>query len=116
MIKHKSTPLSMLSGLWNHRVLMLELARREAIGRYKGSLLGVFWSLVTPLFMLTIYTLVFSHVFKAKYGFTADESKLNSAILFFAGSSIHGDKSFCCLAGLQTFLEWEMRPELGHAL
>lgn len=95
MIKHKSTPLSMLSGLWNHRVLMLELARREAIGRYKGSLLGVFWSLVTPLFMLTIYTLVFSHVFKAKWGGTGDESQSQFAIVLFAGLIVFNFFSEC---------------------
>ncbi|BEV13675.1 ABC transporter permease [Herbaspirillum sp. DW155] len=95
MILHKTSPLAMCRSLWTHRALMLDLARREAVGRYKGSLLGVFWSLVTPLFMLTIYTLVFSHVFKAKWGGTGDESQSQFAIVLFAGLIVFNMFSEC---------------------
>lgn len=47
----------------HHRELFTNLARREVRGRYKGSLLGVLWTLVTPFILMLAYTLVFSVLF-----------------------------------------------------
>jgi len=44
------------------------LTYREIIGRYRGSLLGILWSLITPLFMLAVYTFAFGFVFQARWG------------------------------------------------
>ena len=44
---------------WRHWALIRILTWREISGRYRGSLLGSFWSLLTPLLMLGVYTLVF---------------------------------------------------------
>ena len=41
------------------------MLRREVRQRYKGSVLGILWSLVTPLVMMGAYTLVFSLIFTA---------------------------------------------------
>ncbi len=60
------SPRYLAASLVKNRRLMLDLARRDAVGRYKGSLLGILWSLLTPLLMLTIYTFVFSTVFKSR--------------------------------------------------
>ena len=65
--------------------LILNLAKREAVGRYRGSVLGVFWSLLTPLLMLGIYTFVFSYVFKARWNGAASQSRTEFAIILFAG-------------------------------
>ncbi len=46
------------------RELFLNLARREIRGRYKGSWLGVVWTLVIPLLMMLSYTLIFSVLFQ----------------------------------------------------
>ncbi len=46
------------------RELFANLVRREIRGRYKGSALGVVWTLVTPFVMMLAYTLVFSIIFK----------------------------------------------------
>ena len=54
--------------LWKNRRLWWRLTEREILGRYRGSLLGVFWSLLNPLLMLGVYTFVFSQVFKARWG------------------------------------------------
>lgn len=67
------------------RVLINQFIRREISARYKGSYLGILWSIVTPLFMLTIYTFVFSVVFQAKWGTTAETNKLEFAVVLFAG-------------------------------
>jgi len=48
----------------HHRQLLGNLVRREIRGRYKGSALGIVWTLVTPLVMMGAYTLVFKVIFK----------------------------------------------------
>jgi ABC-type polysaccharide/polyol phosphate export permease len=42
-----------------HRELMITLVKRELRTRYKGSSLGVLWSIITPLFMAIIYAFFF---------------------------------------------------------
>ena len=51
--------------------------------------MGVLWSLFNPLFLLGIYTFVFSVVFKARWGVGLPESKSQFAILLFVGIIVH---------------------------
>jgi lipopolysaccharide transport system permease protein len=67
-----------------HRHLIWQMTRREVAGRYRGSVLGILWSFFNPVFMLTIYTFVFSVVFKAKWG-AGSTSKTDFAMILFAG-------------------------------
>ena len=48
--------------------LILHMTRRQLTLRYKGSILGWFWSLAQPLMMLLVYTFVFGIIFKARWG------------------------------------------------
>lgn len=84
----------MLASLIQHRELLWDLVKRDFIGRYKGSILGVFWSLFNPLFMLAIYTIVFSVAFKARWG-AGGESKVAFAIVLFSGIIIHSFFAEC---------------------
>lgn len=52
-----------LSRLFHARVLVWTLAKRELKARYRGSVLGFLWSVVNPLLLLAIYSLVFTLVF-----------------------------------------------------
>ncbi|MBK8015758.1 MAG: ABC transporter permease [Betaproteobacteria bacterium] len=65
------------------------MTRREVIGRYRGSVLGIVWSFLTPLLMLAIYTFVFSFVLKARWG-AETGSKTEFALFLFAGLIVHG--------------------------
>jgi len=65
------------------------MARREVIGRYKGSAMGLIWSFLNPVLMLVVYTFVFSVVFKARWG-GGDETRTQFAVVLFAGLIIHG--------------------------
>lgn len=56
-----------MSNLWRHRDLILQLTIREISARYKGTYLGVLWSLLTPLVMLSVYTVVFSMIFHVRW-------------------------------------------------
>ena len=58
-----AAPLGLLGSLRRHRFLIAQLTRREVIGRYRGSHLGILWSLINPLLLLCIYTLVFKYIF-----------------------------------------------------
>lgn len=50
--------------LYDYREMMFSLIQKELRGKYKGSVLGFFWSLLIPLFQWLIYTMVFSIFFK----------------------------------------------------
>lgn len=77
-------PVEMFASLWRNRELILASARREVLGRYRGSFMGLFWSVFTPLCMLAVYTFVFGEVFKARWG-VENESKMQFALMLFAG-------------------------------
>ena len=67
-----------------HRNLIWQFARREVLGRYRGSVLGVGWSVLTPMAMLAVYTLVFRHIFKAKWP-GVEDGNMSFALNLFAG-------------------------------
>lgn len=84
MLRFSSTPNEMLFTLWRHRELIKALAKREVLGRYRGSIMGIFWSLFNPVFMLAVYTFVFSIVFKTRWSGGGD-SKTEFALVLFSG-------------------------------
>jgi len=77
--------INQLKIIFLHKSLIIQFIKREILGRYKGSYLGILWSFVTPLLMLIIYTFVFSVVFNARWGTTAETSKVEFAFILFAG-------------------------------
>ena len=87
--------VAMLVSPWHHRRLLMQLTSREIHGRYKGSIGGIGWSLFNPLLMLTVYTTVFSGIFKSKWGITANETHQDFALMLFAGLIIHGVLADC---------------------
>ncbi|WP_414709161.1 ABC transporter permease [Pseudomonas viridiflava] len=82
-------PLDLLRSLWRHRQLIITMTRREVIGRYRGSVLGIAWSFFNPVLMLAVYTFVFSEVFQARW-VGQDTGKGGFAILLFVGMIVHG--------------------------
>src|SRR3990172_9983173 len=71
------------------RTLMWQFARRDVLARYRGSLLGLGWSFLTPLLMLAVYTFVFRVVFKARWG-TGGADDLEFALQVYAGLIVFG--------------------------
>lgn len=78
------SPFTLITSICRNRRLLFDLAVRDTIGRYKGSVLGIFWSLLIPLMMLAIYTFVFGQILKARWG-AATQSTGDYAIVLFAG-------------------------------
>ena len=92
MNSNASPPTSLAAlaqSLAAHRDLIVQLTRRDVIGRYRGSVLGLGWSFFNPLLMLIIYTFVFSVVFKARWGVETEEGKVVFAIVLFVGLIVH---------------------------
>jgi lipopolysaccharide transport system permease protein len=92
MTPHSAQSVSLKAlawSLWRNRQLIKQMTSREVIGRYKGSVLGLFWSFLNPVFMLVVYTFVFSVVFKARWGIGSDESKTQFAVVLFVGMIVH---------------------------
>ncbi len=87
--QHTTDPMHAIRVLWHNRWLIRQMIKREIIGRYRGSMLGIAWSFFNPVFMLAVYTFVFSVVFKARWGGgTGDKTEF--AILIFSGMIVHG--------------------------
>lgn len=90
-MQHFSTsPIEMAASTWRNRSLIFQMTKREVLGRYRGSVLGLGWSLFHPLVMLAIYTFVFSVVFRARWPGIADGGTTDFALLLFVGMILHG--------------------------
>jgi lipopolysaccharide transport system permease protein len=73
----------LLLSLWRHRSLVVALTKREFSGRYRGSFGGLVWSFAQPLALLSVYTLAFGVILKARWGFSG--STADYALMLFAG-------------------------------
>jgi lipopolysaccharide transport system permease protein len=78
-------PLALARHLWSHRNLIWQFTRREVEGRYKGSFLGIFWSFVSPLALLAIYTFVGGVVLKIRWPGSRTGGLGEFALMLFAG-------------------------------
>ena len=83
--------MRMLSAFGEHKTLVKQLLVREISSRYRGSILGIIWSLITPILMLSIYTFVFKYIFNARWQMpSSDGEVLSFAMVLFLGLIIHG--------------------------
>jgi lipopolysaccharide transport system permease protein len=87
-------PTEMVNSLWRNRNLVRSLVHREVVGRYRGSFMGILWSFFNPIFMLLVYTFVFSVVFKARWN-SGSDSKTEFALVLFAGLLVFNLFSEC---------------------
>lgn len=56
--------MSTIKEIYQYREMIFSLVRRDLRGKYKGSVLGFFWTFLNPLLQLLVYTIVFSVFFK----------------------------------------------------
>ena len=88
---------SPLRRAWRQRALVFALARRELAARYRGGVLGFFWSLLNPLLLLLVYATVFRLVF------TPRSDVRPYALFLFAGVLCWGFVSSALLDAAETF-------------
>jgi lipopolysaccharide transport system permease protein len=83
---HPTSLVALARSLYRNRQLIVQMIKREVVGRYQGSAFGLAWSFLIPVFMLVVYTFVFSEIFKSRWGGVGgDESKTQFAVVLFVG-------------------------------
>lgn len=63
--------------------LILSLAKRDLLARYKGSALGILWAIITPVVTIAIFTFIFAGIFGARFG--SSGTKWDYAVYLFCG-------------------------------
>jgi lipopolysaccharide transport system permease protein len=58
--------LNFLRLIWVYRGFVLGSVKREFQSKYRNSLLGAAWTIINPLAMIFVYTVIFSQVMKAR--------------------------------------------------
>jgi len=94
----KSQPFSLkITNRFGKRIeLTKALTKREILVRYKGSVLGLFWSFLTPLVMLSVYSFVFGDILQVKWHATQNvEQPGQFSLLLFCGLMIFSFFSEC---------------------
>ena len=93
----------MIGKLRQSRFLFEELAKRDIKGKYKGTVLGMLWSILSPLFTLLIMRLVFNHFFGANIEhFTIYLFTGNIIFSYFCDATSQGMTSIIDNAGILT--------------
>jgi lipopolysaccharide transport system permease protein len=97
---------ALLSSLFpaRHASLIWQLARRELHARFRQSWLGPAWLVLTPMLMLGVYTLVFRHVMRFRWG-QLDDSSMGYALQLFAGLAVFNFFADCINRSPQLILE-----------
>lgn len=67
------------------RTLLSQLTRRDVEVRYRGSRLGLAWTIINPLFLLAVYTFVFGTIFKGRWPGQDDQGVIDYALIIFCG-------------------------------
>jgi len=89
-----SNPFSPYAALIRHFAIIVQMARRDVAGRYRGSFVGLLWSFFNPLLMLIIYTFIFGVIFKSHWTGQVG-GKFEFAIILFAGMNVNSMFAEC---------------------
>ncbi|MGB1774055.1 MAG: ABC transporter permease [Arenicellales bacterium] len=92
--RYRADPLYIPGSIVEHRFVISQLAKRAILGRYRGTVLGLLWSLVTPLLLLAVYTFVFGTILQVRWVSQSGGNAEFAAILF-SGMLVHGILAEC---------------------
>jgi lipopolysaccharide transport system permease protein len=93
----------MLKALWAYRGFILGSVKREFQSRYQNSLLGAAWTVLNPLAMIVVYTVIFSQVMRARL--PGVDSTFAYSIYLCAGVLTWGLFSEICGRAQNVFIE-----------
>ena len=85
--------------LGKYKDLLIQLVERDIKTRYRGSRLGLAWTTLNPMIMISVYTIVFSKVFRARW---SGVDTANDPVYY-------GLNLFCGLIVFQIFAECATR-------
>jgi lipopolysaccharide transport system permease protein len=83
------SPLHLIRTLASAWPLVIQFSRRELASRNKGTTLGMAWTFLQPLLMLSVYTFVFAVVWKARWSGAETESNALFATSVFSGLIVY---------------------------
>ncbi|MES2536577.1 MAG: ABC transporter permease [Pseudomonadota bacterium] len=75
-------PLTIVAGLFRHRYLIGQLTRRDVLLKYRGSYLGLAWSFLYPLLLLSAFTFVFGKILGARWPQPAGQAAPFALIMY----------------------------------
>ncbi|MEL6495172.1 MAG: ABC transporter permease [Cyanobacteria bacterium J06623_7] len=84
-----------------YRELLVVLIKRSLKRRYRGSILGIYWSLLNPIAMTGFYTAIFGAAFASYY----DNSTLNYILAAFTGLVVVNFFSSSTVMALRSVVE-----------
>lgn len=73
--------------VWRHRDLFARVLAREIQAQFRGSALGLFWMVLIPVVLVSIYTFVFGVVMDSPWS-SQSSTPLEAPLMYFAGLSI----------------------------
>lgn len=83
------------SQVWLQRQLFLKLLLRDFAERYRGSFLGLTWSLLLPLLSLLVFTFFFGIIFKMRWAGASNGSLTDLALILFVGITLYNFLAEC---------------------
>lgn len=89
MDDHSISPHRMVRTLLSYRGLIGRLLVREFAAKYRGSVMGVLWAVVTPLVMVLVFMFVFGVVFQSRWG-VEQAQKATFTVTLLIGMVVHG--------------------------
>ena len=78
-----------LGGFWRYRHIIRQFTRREVLGRYRGSYMGILWSFLNPLLLLAIFTVVFKVIYSTRLANIPNEGSFDFALMLFSGLIVY---------------------------
>ena len=94
---------ALLRGLWQYRGFVLGSVKREFQTKYRNTMLGAAWTVLSPLAMILVYTLIFSQVMQSKL--PGNSTEYGYSIYLCAGVLAWGMFSEIVTRGQNIFLE-----------
>lgn len=84
------SPVSLVANLWTHRDLIRQFTWRLFVARYRGTSLGLLWSVIFPLTQLAVFVFVFTNVFKMRtWESEAITGASGFAVILFCGMVVY---------------------------
>tara|TARA_E500000318_G_scaffold97997_1_gene99014 strand:+ start:579 stop:1439 length:861 start_codon:yes stop_codon:yes gene_type:complete len=80
---------ALVGSLRSNGFILRSLVRNEVVSRYRNTLLGFLWSLVNPLVMILVYSVVFGLIFKVRFGEVPERANIPYGIILFSGLLLH---------------------------
>ena len=83
-----------------HGSLLVEMVKRDVLGRYRGANFGLLWALLSPFLMLVVYSMAFGFVFKSKWPHVVP-GHASFALILYIGLIVHGFFAECIIRAPQ---------------